>query len=125
MTVLHRIVRSKQKGAPWAAALGLAFAAFALWPNPAFAAAAGASAAGNDGRTCTVADRDSATWFGFFNGGRNVFAPLKDNVTTPGQARWRCFDTEADCLLWMEGMKNTHAATANGRPIEAFCRQGG
>ncbi|NJR13078.1 MAG: hypothetical protein HC779_00565 [Phyllobacteriaceae bacterium] len=113
--------RVKNQARLWALA---ALACLALAPAPSFALAAGQTV-GNDGRTCTVADRGTDVWFGFFSGGRSVFAPLKGDVAAPGQARWRCFEAKDACIAWMATMKNTHDVSANGRPAEAFCRQGG
>jgi hypothetical protein len=81
-----------------------------------------AQAAGHpDGRNCTVADRGSSIWFGFFKGPRTVFAPLSGSNKAPSVARWRCFDTEAECQAWSAEMAKRSANALH----ETFCRMGG
>jgi hypothetical protein len=74
-----------------------------------------------EGRSCTVADRGAATWFGFFKGKRDVFAPLKGGNRNKVLSKWRCFETEDQCNSWQYWMQADFPDDGN----EAFCRQGG
>jgi hypothetical protein len=74
-----------------------------------------------DGRNCTVADRGSETWYGFFKGKRDVFSPLKGGDVAKSFTKWRCFEAEVDCNSWKYWMQTDFAEGGN----EAFCRQGG
>ena len=74
-----------------------------------------------EGRNCTVADRGSETWYGFFKGQREVFSPLKGGDVTKQFTKWRCFEAETECNSWKYWMQTDFADGGN----EAFCRQGG
>jgi hypothetical protein len=74
-----------------------------------------------EGRNCTVADKGSATWYGFFKGNREVFSPLKGGEMAKQFTKWRCFEAEAECNSWKYWMQTDFADGGN----EAFCRQGG
>jgi hypothetical protein len=74
-----------------------------------------------EGRNCTVADRGSETWYGFFKGNREVFSPLKGGDGARQFTKWRCFEAEAECNSWKYWMQTDFAEGDH----EAFCRQGG
>ncbi len=74
-----------------------------------------------EGRNCTVADRGSEAWFGFFKGQREVFSPLKGGDIAKQFTKWRCFEAESECNSWKYWMQTDFADGGN----EAFCRQGG
>jgi hypothetical protein len=88
--------------------------------SAAFAASA-AVPPGIEGRSCTVDDRGSATWYGFFKGKRDVFSPLKGSNNAKTITRWRCFDAEVECASWKTLMQSDFPEAGN----EVFCRQGG
>jgi hypothetical protein len=74
-----------------------------------------------EGRNCTVADRGSEAWFGFFKGNREVFSPLKDSDRPKVFTKWRCFEAEEECNSWKYWMQTDFPIGGN----EAFCRKGG
>jgi hypothetical protein len=104
-------------------------AANAVLLSAVFASSLGATAlaatasghARSEGRVCTVADRGGETWFGYFEGKRKVFAPLKGGGEGKAFEAWRCFATEAECGGWTSGMLENFPAGPNS----AFCRKGG
>lgn len=74
-----------------------------------------------EGRNCTVDDKGSTTWYGFFKGKREVFAPLKGGDKATSFTKWRCFEAEEQCASWTYWMQTDFPEGGN----EAFCRQGG
>jgi hypothetical protein len=74
-----------------------------------------------EGRNCTVADRGSDVWFGYFKGKHKVFSPLKGGDTAKDFTSWRCFVSETECSSWQNGMD----AKFDGDSTDTFCRQGG
>jgi hypothetical protein len=74
-----------------------------------------------EGRNCTVADRGSEIWYGFFKGKREVFSPLKGGDLAKTFSKWRCFEAEVECNSWKYWMQTDFPSGGN----EAFCRQGG
>lgn len=74
-----------------------------------------------EGRNCTVADRGSEAWFGFFKGQRDVFSPLKGGSATKDFTSWRCFEAEEECNSWTYWMQTDNPLGGN----QAFCRKGG
>jgi hypothetical protein len=89
-------------------------------PHPLAVSADGVTSGPAGGRRCTVADRGSQVWFGFFKGYQSVFAPMKDGSGADDLTVWRCFEVEAECAKWSSGMLEKHPRG----PTQTFCRQG-
>jgi hypothetical protein len=101
--------------------LAVIFAVLLTLPLVAAPSKAAATSVRLDGRACTVADRGSETWFGFFQGKQKVFAPLKGDDVGRTFSAWRCFASEDECSVWKAGMQTDFPVG----PMLTFCRQGG